>query len=99
VAPWLVVEVVSAGAQNARRDRVEKLRDYRACGVRHYWLLDPQARMLEALELREDGTNVVALAVTDGTHTAPGCEGLTLPLDELWAELDRLPSDPPGEDA
>lgn len=98
VAPWVVVEVLSAGARNARRDRVEKLQDYRACGVRFYWLLDPEARLFEVMELREDGSNLVALAVTDGAHPAPGCEGLSLSLDELWAELDRLPADPPGSD-
>lgn len=39
-APDLVVEVLSLGAENQRRDRDLKLRLYSVQGVREYWLLD-----------------------------------------------------------
>ncbi|MGB9782274.1 MAG: Uma2 family endonuclease [Moorellaceae bacterium] len=44
-APDLVVEVLSAGT--IRRDRGKKSRQYFKSGVREYWLVDPQERLVE----------------------------------------------------
>lgn len=38
-----------ASPSNARRDRIVKSRLYLAAGVPHLWLVDPEARVLEAL--------------------------------------------------
>ena len=51
----------------------------------------PEARVLEIFELGADGRYVIALTAADGAHPVPGCEGLVLDLDALWAEVDRLP--------
>src|SRR5262245_11209480 len=40
-APELIVEVLSPGATNARRDREAKLRMYSVYGVHEYWIPDP----------------------------------------------------------
>jgi Uma2 family endonuclease len=53
-APALAVEVVSPGRENARRDRVKKLRLYDKFGVGEYWVADPEARTLEIYR-RVDG--------------------------------------------
>ena len=91
--PDVVVEVISPRPRDERRDRIEKTSDYAAFGVRFYWLLNPQIRTLEILELDADGRYKVALSASEGTHAIPGCEGLTLDLDALWAEIDALPGD------
>lgn len=88
--PDVVVEVVSPSAKDRRRDRVEKLADYAAFGVRYYWLVDPEPRTLEVLELGADASYRIALAASEGTVTIPGCEGLVLDLDALWAEVADL---------
>lgn len=60
-APALAVEVVSPGKENARRDRVKKLRVYDKFGVGEYWVVDPEAR---TLEIYRRAGGALALAAT-----------------------------------
>ena len=93
VPPDIAVEVVSTAPSDVRRDRVEKLDEYAAFGVRFYWIIDPAARSFEVCELGSDGRYVHALGATGGQVQPPGCADLTLDLDSLWSELDRLLQD------
>lgn len=97
--PDLMIEVVSPDPRDRRRDRIEKLREYAAFGVRWYWLVDPEARSLEILKLGEDGRYIHALDAGDGTIEVPEHEGLTIDLDALWRELDEaIEPEPPSDD-
>ncbi len=91
--PSIVVEVLSPRPRDVRRDTVDKLQEYAAFGVSFYWLVDPLARTLEVRQLDPGGRHVTLLSAADGSHAAPGCEGLTLDLDALWTEMDRLPDE------
>ena len=69
----------------------EKMREYAAFGVRFYWIVDPAIRTFEIFELGADGRYAVAASAAEGKiDPVPGCEGLVIDVDALWAKLDRL---------
>jgi Uma2 family endonuclease len=80
--PDLVVEVVSPSSR--RYDRVTKLRWYAQLAVPEYWVVDPQARTLERLVLRDGAYSIAASAEGDETLKPESFEGLEIPLAELW---------------
>jgi len=90
-APDIVIEVVSPDPGDERRDRIEKPDDYASLGVPHYWLVDPEERSLEIWELGADRRYALACKAASGKIAdVPGCPGLMVGLDALWAEVDRL---------
>lgn len=50
-APALVIEILSPGADNARRDRIAKRQLYAKYGVKEYWIVDPENRTIEVYVL------------------------------------------------
>ena len=93
VVPDWICEVISPST--ASLDRVTKRELYARHGVKHYWLVDPEARTLEALELQ--GERWVELGAWDDTASAriaPFAE-LELPIGRLFLPRDV---DPPRED-
>ena len=60
-APELVVEVLSPGEENEKRDRLSKLKLYSVQGVREYWIFD---RLQQKVEVYRRENGILKLAMT-----------------------------------
>ena len=78
----LVVEIVSPSSR--RYDRVKKLTWYAQLGVPEYWIVDPEARTIERLVLREAAYVIAASLEGEETFRPESFEGLEIPLATLW---------------
>jgi Uma2 family endonuclease len=88
-APDLVVEVLSPGSTNERRDREVKLKLYARRGVREYWIVDWRRRQVEVFR-REDSTlGLIATLLEGDTLQSPMLPDFALPLEELFAQIPR----------
>jgi Uma2 family endonuclease len=88
--PDIAIEIVSPTPRDGRRDRVEKVADYAAFGVRYYWIVDPQLRSLEILVQGPQGRYEHLLGATEGAIEIPGSDGFVLDLDAVWGEIERF---------
>lgn len=79
-APDFCLEIVSESTR--RKDYIKKLQKYVDAGVREYWILDPERRMLVTYDWRDDFT----------AHMVPlkGKAGLALYGEELQIDLDEI---------
>jgi Uma2 family endonuclease len=84
LAPDLAVEVLSVS--NTRREMRLKREDYFRAGVRLVWEVDPRTRTVQVYTSPEESTTLAESDTLDGGAVLPG---FSLPLRELFAELDR----------
>ena len=91
LAPELVVEVLSPGSMNERRDRELKLDLYSRHGVHEYWIVDPQAHLVEVYRrgsTSRGGKSELKLVATLGNGdelTSPLLPGFGCLVVSLWA--------------
>jgi Uma2 family endonuclease len=76
-APELVIEVLSPGSQNARRDRETKLKLYSRRGVDEYWIMDWQARRGEVFRREQARLQLVCTLYDRDTLATPLLEGFS----------------------
>ena len=81
-APDLAIEIISPSDPN--RDRVRKREIYQRHGVAEYWLVDPDARNVTALTLRDGAYLTAGIYGESDTLTSPTLRGFTLDLAELF---------------
>jgi len=83
VTPELVVEVLSAGSENERRDREAKLKLYSARGVQEYWIINWRSPQVEVYRRQKA---ILTLACT----LFPGDELVSPLLPGFVCAIDRL---------
>ncbi|MDT5271310.1 MAG: hypothetical protein QOH49_3496 [Acidobacteriota bacterium] len=82
--PALAVEVVSPGRENARRDRVKKLRVYGKFAVGEYWVADPDARTVEIYRPVGGALALAATVSGDGEITSPLLPGFACKASRVF---------------
>jgi Uma2 family endonuclease len=70
-APELIVEVLSAGTTNERRDREAKLKLYSSTGVQEYWIANWQLQQLEVYRREAAQLKLIATLLADDEITSP----------------------------
>jgi len=89
--PELIVEVLSPGAENARRDRDAKLKLYSRRGVDEYWILDTHQRRMEIFRRQPADADVLRLAAVvreEDQIESPLLPGFRVRLGELFFRED-----------
>jgi len=81
-APDLMVEVLSTSS--VRRDRVDKMKLYVEFGVRNYWIIDAEQKVLEAFDLTGEVPTVEATLAEADVFKPSLFPNLVIPLENLW---------------
>ncbi len=83
-APDLVVEIISG---SARRDRIEKLDLYARYGVAEYWIVEPDAQVIQFL-INENGRFVVQSPASNRYQSSRLPE-VEIQIPDFWREVDQ----------
>ncbi len=82
--PDLVIEVISPGAENRRRDLLVKRQLYGKYGVSEYWVIDSENRLVEVYRLQDDGLESVATLRNSDEITSPLFPDLRLAVSAIF---------------
>lgn len=88
-APELVIEVLSPGSLNERRDREAKLKLYSRRGVHEYWIVDWRARRVEAYRREEQALRLVATLYEADTLQTELLPGFALSIATLFEDIPK----------
>ena len=84
VAPELVVEVLSSGAENERRDREAKLKLYSARGVQEYWIINWRSPQVEVYRREKAILTLVCTLFPGDELVSTLLPGFACPIDRLF---------------
>jgi Uma2 family endonuclease len=83
-APDLVVEILSGGSENVRRDRVVKRHLYGKHGVKEYWIVDWESETVELFKLEESGLELSATLAGEDELTSRLLPGFRISVARLF---------------
>ena len=82
--PDLVIEILSPGTENMKRDRVAKRQLYGKHGVAEYWTVDPENRALEVYRLQSGSLELIATLTDDDEVSSSLLPGFTCTAAEIF---------------
>lgn len=83
-APELIVEVLSPGADNERRDRDLKLRLYSTRGVQEYWIINWQLQQVELYRREQASLRLIATLFAEDELTSPLLPSFSCQIAQLF---------------
>ncbi len=86
-APELVIEVLSPGKKNERRDRETKLKLYARRGVQEYWIIDWRQRQVEVYRRDQATLRQTATLYPQDLLSSPLLPDFTCPVAPLFIEV------------
>ena len=86
-APELVIEVLSPGSNNERRDRETKLKLYSRRGVLEYWIVSWQERRIEVYRREEAVLKLAATLYEDDILQSPHLLDFSCSVRKLFAQI------------
>lgn len=81
----LVMEVLSEGEENRRRDMETKRNEYARAGIAEYWIVDPESQQVTVLVLEESTYREHGVFASGDTATSVLLAGFAVPVAELFA--------------
>ena len=85
--PALVVEIVSPGSTNIRRDSIVKLQLYAKHGVPEYWLIDPNNLTVEKYVHQGSSLTLVETLRAEEILSTAALPGWSCPLSEIFRQF------------
>jgi Uma2 family endonuclease len=83
-APELVVEVLSPGQKNEKRDRESKLKLYSSQGVQEYWICDFNSKQVEVYRRQQAVLKLVATLFNEDELTSPLLPGFKCLVSQFF---------------
>lgn len=83
-APELIVEVLSSGSTNERRDREAKLKLYSVKGVQEYWIVDWRKHQVEIYRREDAQLQAVSTLFTADEITSPLLPGFQAKIERFF---------------
>jgi Uma2 family endonuclease len=88
-APELIIEVLSRGRKNERRDRETKLKLYSSRGVDEYWIVNWQLCEVEIYRRAHHHIELVAKLTADDNLQSPLLPGFSCSVGALFENLSK----------
>jgi len=85
--PSLVVEILSPGSSNIRRDRVAKLQAYGKHGVPEYWIIDSKNSSIERYVNQGSTLTLQETLGENDTLATPALPGFSCPVRDIFSHF------------
>ena len=85
--PALVIEILSPGPANIKRDRITKRQLYAKHGVSEYWIVDPQNMTLEKYVNRNDSLVLLESLEGEDTLSTTTLPGFSCKVSEIFRRI------------